>query len=79
MPSKTKKPAAKRIGDLQIVPNEKRKFGSDNAYFFVRLQYPSGKEDSHLFTLDQLEVSKRRALKNPEDLLAAGILRDALD
>ena len=78
MASKTK-PKAKRIGDLQRGENTKRKFGSDTAYYFARLQWPDGNEQAYLFTEQQLLVATFRAQRNPEDLLAAGILRDALD
>ncbi len=75
----SKKPKAKRIGDLQRVDNTKRKFGSDREYFFARLQQPSGHEQAYLFTADQLVKAAARAASNPEDLLAAGIIRDLLD
>lgn len=74
-----KKPKAKRIGDLQLVENTKRKFGSYQEYYFVRLQFPNGKEYPFLFTDTQLDTAWRRAKENPEDLLAAGIIRNALD
>ncbi len=75
----SKKPKAKRIGDLQLVPNTQRKFGSDREYFFVRLQYPNGEESAHLFTRNQVNSAYERATRNPEDLLAAGIIRDLID
>lgn len=74
-----KKPKAKRIGDLQLVQNAKRKFGSYQEYYFARLQFPNGNEAAFLFTGDQLDTAEERAANNPEDLLAVGILRDALD
>ena len=75
----TKKPKAKRIGDLQLVENTKRKFGSRTRYWFARLQHPSGTEIPYLFTDDQLARAELRASDNSEDLLAAGIIRDLLD
>ncbi len=75
----TKKPKAKRIGDLQQVDNAQRKFGSLQEYWFTRLQYPLGTEVPLLFTEAELLRAQARALKNPEDLLAAGIVRDLLD
>lgn len=73
------KPKAKRIGDLQIVDNTARKFGSAKEYYFIRLQMPDGRELPLLLTLAQLQAAMDRAKANPEDLLKAGILRNALD
>ena len=70
---------AKRIGDLQPVANSKRKFGSNQAYYFVRLQMPDGSEGEYLFTESQLKIAKKRAIINPEDLLKPSKIRDALD
>lgn len=73
------KPKAKRIGDLQLVLNTERRFGSASEYLFVRLQWPLGEEESFLFTEAELMRAARRASKNPEDLLKAGLIRDLLD
>ncbi len=75
----SKKPKAKRIGDLQRVENTRRRFGSDKTYYFTRLQFPTGEEAQLLFTFDQLRRAAERATRNPEDLLAAGVIRDLLD
>jgi len=70
---------AKRIGDLQHVPNKSRKFGSAKSYFFVRLQSPGGEENEYLFTENDLLKAKARAKINPEDLLKVSKVKDFLD
>lgn len=73
------KTKAKRIGDLQLVENKARRFGSAKEYLFARLQYPTGLEMPMLFTVAELERAERRAEENREDLPSVGILRDLLD
>ncbi|MFA4972298.1 MAG: hypothetical protein WC683_06770 [bacterium] len=68
-----------KLGHLITVPNRNRKFGEARHYVFVRAQDEDGKEGGLLFTPNALSVARERARKNPEDVLKAAWLVDALD
>jgi len=70
---------AKRIGDLQLVSNKSRKFGSNKRYFYVRLQSPDGEEKEYLFTENEIFQANKRAQINPEDLLKISKFRNLVD
>lgn len=67
-----------RIGDIVIVANQKPKPGANKQYLALRLQLPSGKELSALFTEKQVKDAISRAAKNPEDVPTAYNLFDWL-
>lgn len=70
---------AKRIGDLQLVSNKSRKFGSNKQYFYVRLQSANGEEKEYLFTENEVFQANKRAQINPEDLLKISKFRNLVD
>jgi hypothetical protein len=69
----------KRIGDMNLVQNTERKFGSANAYYHVRVQLPGNVEKHMLMTEAEVDDAIERAEANAEDLLKPSGLQDALD
>jgi hypothetical protein len=55
-------------GIIKTIENKNRKFGSINQYQIVNLQ-KDGLSDTYLFTNNELEDAKERALNNAEDIL----------
>lgn len=70
---------AKRIGDVQIVPNTKKHQLANEKYNFIRVQREDGKEISLLFTDREIAIAVARAQKNPEDLPKVSKLRNIFD
>lgn len=72
-----------RIGDLKVVTNQNPKLNAAKNYTALRVQEESGREISLLFTENELQRARARAIKNPEDVPAAnGIfdkIRDLVD
>ena len=76
-----------RIGDVRVVrdlvsqhdarPAAGRE--SDAYWFALRVQLPSGRETSLLFSADEMATAIERAKRNPEDVPHTGIVRDLLD
>jgi len=62
-------------GRLLRVRNTMRRFGSSREYFIAKLQIPNGRKELVLFTKNELEVARKRALANLEDLYAVLWLR----
>lgn len=69
----------KRIGDMNLVQNTERKFGSADAYYHVRVQFAGNVEKHMLLTEDEVTDAVERAEANEEDLLQPSGLQDALD
>ena len=69
----------KRIGDMNLVQNTERKFGSADAYYHVRVQFAGNVEKHMLLTEDEVTDAVERAEANAEDLLKPSGLQDALD
>ena len=69
----------KRIGDMNLVQNTERKFGSADAYYHVRVQFAGNVEKHMLLTENDVVEAIVRAEENKEDLLNPSGLQDALD
>ena len=69
----------KRLGDMVLVSNMKKKPAAAAKYNHIRVQFPNGKEKSLLFTDSQIKVALNRADKNPEDLPKVSWLTDMFD
>lgn len=68
-----------RIGDTILVENTERKFGENAKYYYIRAQFPDGKEQALLFTEHEMSIAIARAEKNAEDLPKINWLRDIID
>lgn len=69
----------KRIGDMNLVPNTERKFGSADSYYHVRVQFAGNVEKHLLLTEHEVTEAIVRADENKEDLLKPSGLLDSLD
>ena len=68
-----------RLGDVVKVSNQNPKPAANKEYFFFRGQMAGNKEVPFLFTEAELIRAKDRAVKNPEDCIKPGWLRDLFD
>lgn len=71
--------AGKRLGDLVLVKNMKKKPAAADKYNHIRVQFPNGDEKHLLFTDHEIKVALERADKNPEDLPKISWIRDLMD
>jgi hypothetical protein len=62
------KPQYLGIGQLQVVPNEQRRFGADPEYCHVQLMMDPDTKLDFLFTPEELERARVRAAHNHDDL-----------
>ena len=69
-----------RIGRVHKMENkERRKFSTENLYYFVAILDIDGVKKQFLFTETELERASIRATKNTEDLLTRSRLSKLID
>jgi len=71
--------SAKRLGDLQRVPNTNPHWAANDHYNYIRVELESGQEIPLLLSDAEVERAHKRALKNAEDLPKISKVRDLLD
>lgn len=63
---------APKVGDLIRVDNRDRAFGSNQSYLMATFKLENGEEFFALLTDAEVDKMRKRAMRNPEDLIAAG-------
>ncbi len=57
-----------RIVLAEVVENKERRFGAALEYYPAYIEYRDGEMTPALFTADELNVARRRAKRNMEDI-----------
>lgn len=69
-----------RIGKIHKVENnERRKFSTENLYYFAAILDIDGTKQQFLFTESELERASSRALRNREDSLEQSVFSKLVD
>ena len=57
-----------RLGEMVLVENTVRKFGSANDYWVIYIEKPDGDVVPLMLTWNEFKKMRDRATKNPEDM-----------
>ena len=57
-----------RLGEMVLVENTVRKFGSANDYWVIYIEEPDGEVVPLMLTWNEFKKLRDRATKNPEDM-----------
>ena len=57
-----------RLGEMVLVENTVRKFGSANDYWVIYIEEPDGEVVPLMLTPREYTLARERAAKNPEDM-----------